>query len=1018
MLIAPLAPVVLLTLAAALSAQSHRISGELAHSPGALGGDVDEVVFTADGNRVLYLADGDVAGWPDLYSAPADGSAAPVNLSAIIPPPGRVDRHEISSAGTRVVFSQVAGEHHGALYGALADGSAPAVLLTSEHAYAFAVAPNGERAAWLVFREDPFSLHLEVAPADGSALPIERLSLPDYAYSESGVRITPDGARAIVDDWVQHVLFVDGYFRNAWRLLSMTLDGSEVAVALNPSLPQLNGYVFTPDSSHIVFLGKSSDTQMTLFRVPVDGSAAPVALSGPMAFSPSASFRVSPDGERVVYQDSSSQLYSVPFDGSAAPVRLDGDPVAGGGVRSFQITPDGARVVYRADQLVLGQHELFHVPIEGGLAIQLSGSMVAGGDVLRFEVVPASVVFLADRLTDGVEELFAVPFGGELVRLSQPAGREVNDFRISPDGAHVTYHGDLEVDGRDELFRVSVLGGASTKLNGALPANADVRAGWALSPDSSQAAYLADERTDEIVEAFRVPIAGGTSVLVNGPLTVGPPAGDVTAYAILPGAGGAIYLADGSDDEVFELYHASLDGQSVTKLSGTLVSGGDVLEMRLTDDGGSVLFLADALLDGRNDLFVVASDGSSAALRLSEALADDEDVLSPEVAPGDARVVYFVQGAGGARLYSVPIGGGTPQPLSPSGQSVLATQRIAFSPDGTHLVYRTQSDVYAVSTDGSAPAVRVNGRFGPGNPPSFAASQQITPDGTRVVYLADAIVDQRFELFSVPIDGGGRGAVRLNGPLVPGGDVTRFEIAPDSSRVVYLADQEIDNRAYLYSVPVGGGLLQHGALGPRRPWVRLHGVLHPQAQVGFTFSLIGGSGEAPFRISPDGSSVVFVAGVIGDLHYRELFRASVAGGDLVQLTSGNSYVETLRFSPDGERIVFGATQSVCADGSEPVVDLCSSTSPLSPISPDGDWVVCLGSLEQPGRRDLYAVPIDGSQTPLRISGPSIANGDVVAITTKTPPAQVTNDSQHVVFRADQDQDEVFELYATELPDPP
>ena len=109
---------------------------------------------------------------------------------------------------------------------------------------------------------------------------------------------------------------------------------------------------------------------------------------------------------------------------------------------------------------------------------------------------------------------------------------------------------------------------------------------------------------------------------------------------------------------------------------------------------------------------------------------------------------------------------------------------------------------------------------------------------------------------------------------------------------------------------------------------------------------------------------------------------------------------------------------MCADGSEPVVDLCSSTSPLSPISPDGDWVVCLGSLEQPGRRDLYAVPIDGSQTPLRISGPSIANGDVVAITTKTPPAQVTNDSQHVVFRADQDQDEVFELYATELPDPP
>ena len=77
--------------------------------------------------------------------------------------------------------------------------------------------------------------------------------------------------------------------------------------------------------------------------------------------------------------------------------------------------------------------------------------------------------------------------------------------------------------------------------------------------------------------------------------------------------------------------------------------------------------------------------------------------------------------------------------------------------------------------------------------------------------------------------------------------------------------------------------------------------------------------------------------------------------------------------------------------------------------------MCTAVLEQGGRRDLYAVPIDGSQAPLRISGPCIEDGDVVAISNTTPALFITSDSEHVVFRADQDEDEVFELYAAALP---
>lgn len=46
---------------------------------------------------------------------------------------------------------------------------------------------------------------------------------------------------------------------------------------------------------------------------------------------------------------------------------------------------------------------------------------------------------------------------------------------------------------------------------------------------------------------------------------------------------------------------------------------------------------------------------------------------------------------------------------------------------------------------------------------------------------------------------------KLNDALPSGGDVYGFEVTPDSSRVVYLGDQDTDEVRELYSVPVGGG---------------------------------------------------------------------------------------------------------------------------------------------------------------------------------------------------------------------
>lgn len=61
-----------------------------------------------------------------------------------------------------------------------------------------------------------------------------------------------------------------------------------------------------------------------------------------------------------------------------------------------------------------------------------------------------------------------------------------------------------------------------------------------------------------------------------------------------------------------------------------------------------------------------------------------------------------------------------------------------------------------------------------------------------------------FELYGVPLAGGD--SVKLNAPLVTGGDVYDFQFSPNSNWIIYRADQDIDEVCELFS-------LARGALG-------------------------------------------------------------------------------------------------------------------------------------------------------------------------------------------------------------
>jgi Tol biopolymer transport system component len=90
--------------------------------------------------------------------------------------------------------------------------------------------------------------------------------------------------------------------------------------------------------------------------------------------------------------------------------------------------------------------------------------------------------------------------------------------------------------------------------------------------------------------------------------------------------------------------------------------------------------------------------------------------------------------------------------------------------------------------------------------PAFASEPSfvISPDSRMVAFVTDKDTDDIHELYAMPITG--TAPIKLNPPLVSGGDVNtgRFQFTPDGQYVIYLADQEVDNRAELFRVPVGG----------------------------------------------------------------------------------------------------------------------------------------------------------------------------------------------------------------------
>ncbi len=136
---------------------------------------------------------------------------------------------------------------------------------------------------------------------------------------------------------------------------------------------------------------------------------------------------------------------------------------------------------------------------------------------------------------------------------------------------------------------------------------------------------------------------------------------------------------------------------------------------------------------------------------------------------------------------------------------------------------------------------KINGSLVPGGD---VGAFKFSPDGRQIVYIADEDHNDVFELYRYD-----RFSLvhlsKINAPLVSGGNVVNFQISSDSGRVLYVADQNVDQRFELFSVPI------RGLIRLVDPVTRLNGPLASGGGVR--------TGDLDFQASPDGQRAFYLA---------------------------------------------------------------------------------------------------------------------------------------------------------------
>jgi Tol biopolymer transport system component len=690
-----------------------------------------------------------------------------------------------------------------------------------------------------------------------------------------------------------------------------------------------------PDGSRVVFLAapETGDQPLDLYSVKVDGSGL-VRLNGALAEGASVSasngryhfsFALSPDSTRVVYVSDeetvgTKELFAVDPDGGNR-VKLSGSMAAGGGVsighsqESAQIAPDGGRVAFFADREVAGKVELYSVRLDGSDLLKLSNGLTVGASVLGITADGTQVVFASSHA------FHVAPVSGGIV-VDLPAAEAIvpRGAMLLPSGGKLVYQ-TTPAARKQRLWVVNLDGTGNT----ALGAPVDSLGERYLTPDEARVVYGAHEDAEDDYAFHVVSIAGGEAKRINPPKLSPQSAGGRVLWLDHE----RVYFGYDQNTWTFEeLFVYDFAAESVTNLS-------DRMPLRVTEDVDEGALHESA--DGRFLAFATSHHFPS----ISKALR-----IVDRVTGGECRIALPVT-AGSRFLADMPANAF----FSPDGQSFYVTY---WDSDGPWTFYRVDTITCAY-------------RQVHGTPPEGGRvhRMRLAPDQSKLVFSGEQNDDVYTALYSINPDGSGLTKLSTDAADRDVIDVSNegsFAITPDSSRVVYWAEQDTDGVMELYSVRMDGS-----------EQVKLNGPVAAGGAVyysGFCF--------AP-KMTPDSQYVVYSAAQ-ADAPGWNLYRSTMDGGENIRLNDGTGSVITgvyegcdaFKLTPDGQRVVYvarggntyGELFAVGLDGTGHVklsgaMVEHGRVNLNFVVTPDSAAVVYTAREEGTDRSQLYAVDIGG-----------------------------------------------------------
>jgi len=351
-------------------------------------------------------------------------------------------------------------------------------------------------------------------------------------------------------------------------------------------------------------------------------------------------------------------------------------------------------------------------------------------------------------------------------------------------------------------------------------------------------------------------------IMLNGPLTSG---GDVLEqFQHTPDGKYVIYLADESTNGDTEMYISTVDGQNKRKLQG-VANGRDVIYFIISPDSTKVAFLMDQNSAGLYDLYTINIDGTGLT-QMNLGVSGSRTVSKTfKFLPDSSKVVFATNEIAGIRhLYISNASSPVNRIQLNSNPRSPVSSVFEIANNGSRIVFKESNDPSHPNIVSVLPNATSETQLNPTFtlPGSGASDFVISPLSNKVVYRANQDNDAIYELYSVNTDGTG-GTQKLNNTIVTGGSVQSlsFKVSYNGLKVIYIADQDIDEKFELYTSNMDGSSN-----------TKISGAIPANSDI------------SNFKLTLDNLKVVFMANSNINT-VQEIFSVNLNGSSLVKVNS-------------------------------------------------------------------------------------------------------------------------------------